>query len=300
MPKRSNDFQRLIKRIFEQLVPRGASVTESALLLERPGGVSREIDILIETPGVSPDRPMRTAVECRDHRRKADTTWIDEIHGKYRDIDVDRVVVVSRSGFTRGAERKARQCGIQMMTLADALETDWPAQVFGVKFEEVSYWPHFDEIHASVAPAWPSGEKSQTISVDGTTPAGEAFLRWLLEEMANAFGDYVGKQRSLGNTAFDEPGTFAFSTTLLELPVFNLRSPSGAEHRAEEITLIGSVEVKRTPLRTSRYLFDGAAVSHSPTVVDMGRTEITTVQRAGGPIRVKISRRPESKAPVKR
>lgn len=295
MPKRSNEFQRLITRIYEQLAPLGGRVTESVLLPERNGG-EREVDILMETPGVSPDRPMRTAVECRDHRRLADKTWIDQIYGKYRDIEVDRIVAVSRTGFSRGAKRKAEQCRIQTMTLAEALERDWPTDVFGVEIEEVSYWPCIERINVTAIPPWEPRKRTQSISVDGRTVEGSAFLAWLAEEMAHSFKAYVEEQRVHGNASFDHPGTFPFATTLLDVSDIKFKSPTGTEHQAREITLFGSVEVKRLPLDTRRYIFDGAAVTHSPLLVDGGRTEIMTVQRVGEAIKVRITRLPLGKS----
>ena len=48
MPKRSNEFQTLIKSIYDAMKKvEGGSVTESAILNE-PDGTPREIDILIE------------------------------------------------------------------------------------------------------------------------------------------------------------------------------------------------------------------------------------------------------------
>jgi hypothetical protein len=46
MPKRSNDFQRLVAYIYKNVAPIGATVTESATLREGDG-TEREVDILV-------------------------------------------------------------------------------------------------------------------------------------------------------------------------------------------------------------------------------------------------------------
>jgi hypothetical protein len=104
VPKRTNDFQRLVKRIQEQLVPTGASVRESVELPERASGTLGEIDVLIEYHAI--DSPTRTAVECRDRSRLSDIEWIDGLIGKFRDLAVHQIIAVSSTGFTKGAEKR--------------------------------------------------------------------------------------------------------------------------------------------------------------------------------------------------
>ncbi|SFO38501.1 restriction endonuclease [Nitrosospira briensis] len=123
MPKRSNEFQRLIKVIYDAMAGvEGGSVTESAMLRE-PDGTAREIDILIETSSHS--HTLRIAVECRDRSRKGDVEWIDGLLGKYRNLDIQKIIAVSRSGFSRAAEAKARAGGIETRLLPQCIEADW-------------------------------------------------------------------------------------------------------------------------------------------------------------------------------
>lgn len=120
MPKRSNDFQRLIAAIEGQLAPLGAVVTESKLIKEKSSDTEREIDIAIES-NVGPHRVL-IAVECRDQRRRADLEWIDGLIGKYRDLPVGKIVAVSRSGFTKTAIKKAKEVNISTVTLEPTID----------------------------------------------------------------------------------------------------------------------------------------------------------------------------------
>lgn len=126
MPRRTNEFQKLIKRIYQQLQGSGKEITESAMLKERDGIVEREIDILMKetTVGVQ----INIAVECRGGKNKHDIEWIDGLIGKYIDLPVNKVIAVSRSGYSAGAKRKAALHRIETLTLEQALETDWPTQ----------------------------------------------------------------------------------------------------------------------------------------------------------------------------
>jgi hypothetical protein len=123
MPKRTNDFQKLIKRIYEQIADKDDKVTESALVKENRSSTEREIDILLEKRmfGTS----IKIAVECRGRERKDDIEWIDGLIGKFRDLDIQKVIAVSRSGFSPSAIEKANENHIDVLTLREALEKDW-------------------------------------------------------------------------------------------------------------------------------------------------------------------------------
>lgn len=129
MPIRSNEFQRLIYLLHHQLHGR-AKVTESAMLPDRLGGIAQEIDVLIEeTIG---QIPMLIAVECRDHQRRATLEWVQQMWGKHQHR-VDKLVLVSRSGFTQEALEAARRYGIGTMNLLGAHEADWNVVVNKLK-----------------------------------------------------------------------------------------------------------------------------------------------------------------------
>lgn len=123
MPKRTNEFQRLIAFIEHESASVGVKVTESAELEEYEDTPLREIDILIETEVNG--HPIKIGIECRDHSRPQPVGWIEELIGKYQHLNVSNVVAVSRSGFTKTALKKAKVFGIQTLTFKEALETDW-------------------------------------------------------------------------------------------------------------------------------------------------------------------------------
>lgn len=126
MGKRTNSFQRLVKRIYETMMPVGATVEESAMLAEPTSGTRREADILFELMAVG--TRLRIAVEVRGRQDRDDIEWIDGVVGKYRDIDVQKIIAVSQSGFTKAAATKARANSIDILTAKEALDTNWPAE----------------------------------------------------------------------------------------------------------------------------------------------------------------------------
>jgi len=123
MPKRSNDFQNLVTFIYEKISPLGGSVTESGMVLDVDAKSEREVDILIECNVAG--HKIKIAIECRDRGRKDSVEWIDCIIGKTKSLDVDKVVAVSNSGFSKAAENKARANNIDILTFAEANIIDW-------------------------------------------------------------------------------------------------------------------------------------------------------------------------------
>lgn len=123
MPKRTNAFQSLIRWIETELAPVGARVTESEELIDLVTGERREVDVLVRA--VVGQHKIALAIECRDHQRRADVTWIDNLIGKYKNLPVSSVIAVSRSGFTKNALKKAEMNNIKTLTLELAQVTRW-------------------------------------------------------------------------------------------------------------------------------------------------------------------------------
>ncbi len=108
MPKRSNDFQKLM-HLLHRHFSSNAAVTESKMIRDRLTGREVEVDIVIETT-VS-DYPISVAIECISESRPATVEWIHEMKGKHDSLPLDKLVLVSQSGFTKRGLRKFGQCG---------------------------------------------------------------------------------------------------------------------------------------------------------------------------------------------
>jgi hypothetical protein len=127
MPKRSNQFQKIVTYIADQLAPLGATVKESVELQETGmSGVFREVDTLIEV-GAGLTR-VRIAIESRERSRKGDIQWVDDLIGKYALLPIDRVLAISNAGFSAAAKLKAEVHNIELLSLQDVASTDWPSK----------------------------------------------------------------------------------------------------------------------------------------------------------------------------
>ncbi|MEM7170089.1 MAG: hypothetical protein AAF530_07950 [Pseudomonadota bacterium] len=123
MPKRSNEFQRLIKLIVGQL-DKSATVRESVEMPDPAGGdAPREIDILVE--GQIIETRIHIAIETTAKSRPVDIGWVDQMIGKYSGLNINKVVLVSESGFSKKAQKKAASVGIDALTLDEAKDREW-------------------------------------------------------------------------------------------------------------------------------------------------------------------------------
>lgn len=104
MPKRTNDFQELITSVYKQIVRDGGKVTESGMVYDKDADTLREVDILVEYRYAHHN--FKIAIECRDRSRKDSVEWIDSLIGKAKSLSVNKVVAVSKEGFTEPAKRK--------------------------------------------------------------------------------------------------------------------------------------------------------------------------------------------------
>jgi Restriction endonuclease len=123
MPKRTNDFQTLIKHIYEQIVPDGGTVTESGMVFDCEASILREVDILVEYKYAGHE--FNFVVECRDRSRTETVEWIDSLIGKVKSLKVNKVIAVSNKGFAESAMAKAKANGIETLTLEEANDTHW-------------------------------------------------------------------------------------------------------------------------------------------------------------------------------
>ncbi|MGW3353265.1 hypothetical protein ACWDA3_59110 [Nonomuraea rubra] len=139
MPARSNDFQAIVYFIKKNLAP-DATVTESAELPDRVTGEPREVDVVVS--GHMAGQPLLIGIECRDRSRKDSVSWVEEMRAKHDDLPTDRLVLVSKSGFSKAAVIKARHYRIELVTPGQPIADDGPLAALKrtqVEFRDVTY-----------------------------------------------------------------------------------------------------------------------------------------------------------------
>jgi hypothetical protein len=92
------------------------------MIPDRLGGEAQEVDVLIEEP--FGQYRLLIGVECRNSKRPATIEWVQQMRGKHLHR-TDKLVLLSRSGFSEAAIDEAQRHGIVTMALAEASRADW-------------------------------------------------------------------------------------------------------------------------------------------------------------------------------
>lgn len=124
MPKRTNDFQRLVYLVSVNLEG-NAKVTQSKLMRDRLTRKHREVDVVVQ--GKVGAHPVTVSIECRDTKRVADVTWVDTMKAKHERLETNALLLASRAGFTPEAREVAGKFGIRLFSLEDIDTANMPA-----------------------------------------------------------------------------------------------------------------------------------------------------------------------------
>ena len=120
MPKRSNDFQKLVFILKKHFVGDEATVTESKMLSNLVTGTEREVDVCIEKS--IGGHKVTISIECRDHSRPADVGWVEQMKSKHDQLATNYLVLVSKLGFSNEASKIASIYGIETIKLENEIE----------------------------------------------------------------------------------------------------------------------------------------------------------------------------------
>ncbi len=115
MPKRTNFHQAIVYFVKKQTAGDEATVTESKLLLDSSTGELREVDVVIE--GAIGDDVVTISIEVTSGARPATVEWVEREISKHQQMPTNSLLLVSWSGFTPQAIKKAQAQGGRVQTL---------------------------------------------------------------------------------------------------------------------------------------------------------------------------------------
>jgi hypothetical protein len=76
--------------------------------------------------------PVVVSIECRDHQRVADVTWVEMMKGKHERLPINALILASRGGFSAEARTVAATYGIQTFTIEEVELADFKS-MFGLE-----------------------------------------------------------------------------------------------------------------------------------------------------------------------
>lgn len=119
MPRRGRLFELLIARLESAIAP-GLRIESPYYVADAVTGQRREIDVVVVDAGGAPV----LAIECRDRKRPADVSWIEQLATKARALGVQKTIAVSGSGFSAPALKKAAAAGIETRSIETLTNDD--------------------------------------------------------------------------------------------------------------------------------------------------------------------------------
>lgn len=285
MPKRTNDFQRLVKLIHEAFSStEGTTVTESALLLE-PNGTSREVDILVERT-VS-DVAIRLAIECRDRSRKSDIEWIDGLVGKFKNLKIDKVIAVCRNGFSAGASSKAKENKIELRVLEECLGNEWASEFIHLGIAMFRFTPRILSVEIMLDPSTQTPISMETIveatPLGATTISiGQLVLACFQENIAPRVKKYVEDEFLATNPPLADLTKSWEITVPVDINDTWVVDPTGSRHRVVSMKYeVGAQSL--TEISSMRHFQYGSTVIASEGEIKTGLDirKVRVVQVAG-------------------
>jgi hypothetical protein len=286
MPARTNAFQNLVLVLQRQLAL-GAVVTESKLLEDVRTGELREVDVCIEANVGS--YPLRVCIECRGQARKPSVEWVEQMHAKHSDLPTDKLVLVSRSGFTGPALEKAAAYGMITLALNEAEQADW-AKIAG-RFDhlfmdvvkstfDVQAVVAGDDGEAQIAPVG-RGLTLREILSGSTFTVGAAVDQIVaLPEVGRVLVEHM-HDKDLATNTFTAEYTFPERVVACD--------DSGVEQQVTALRIIFDASRTQTSVPMQHGHLQDAQVTYGEAVGATGRVRVAVVEWEGEPAVVHVS-----------
>jgi hypothetical protein len=286
MPKRTNEFQQVIHSIYLQLHT-DADVQESRFLKDGVTGTEREVDVVIQT---KPPTEMLIGVECNRKGRRATVEWVEQMMGKHLTLPTNRLILVTKAGFTVEAKRKAQACGIETLTLAEAKTVNW-TQVVGKLARVAIALPHIQLVTVIFSPP----VDASAIDLHSLLYSPEETPQGSLGKVADARLDRPKAQEQLYQIA-REPGDHTFN--ILHTPPAGSYIVDNIGRKYDVRHLIFRLAIHIDPpigVDLEAHTFQGVQVAVGSFELPHDQALLTVVEEEGKPLSADLRLAPKKK-----
>ena len=131
-------YEKLVRDILEALgQAAGVEIVcwGRSCVVEGPSGVRHQVDVL--TRHSDGANEYRTAVSCKWRNRKVGISHVRELASIVQEAALSKGVIVSKSGFTKGARELAAARGIGLIELRKPTDEDWGDGITDVRVEVI-------------------------------------------------------------------------------------------------------------------------------------------------------------------
>ncbi len=153
-------YERLVARMFADQLQTDLCVTPNAHVKGEITGIQRQIDVLIDDRHDT-DNSRRIIVDAKKRVRPLDVIDVESFRGLMEDVCATHGYLVSSSGYTKAAEKRAQEAVSLRIVPLDRLEnfapSTWPRCLKKGCTKGRIFWDGYPEIsvvvHPSSAPA---------------------------------------------------------------------------------------------------------------------------------------------------
>lgn len=265
-----SEFERLVKILEGLSLPPGYELVDR-LTTYVNGTQTGEFDLVHKIKVGS--FTFQYLVECRDRKTLGDVPWIEQLAGRKRRMNFDRVIAASKLGFTASAREIASSCGIDLrqmdeITAADLsgwltiTGLDWISDVYTL--EQANYGISTDvspELTAKAVEAIASGKAPKLFfeAIDDPITAEELFRQCGEQKLSLLDGMKNGERRDLKLSCDFKD----------DIPQLKMKLEDGSAIRVVQMQFAGyvlrSMEVKPMTAIKSYVISDGAQLGHAVT-----------------------------------
>src|SRR5882672_10529779 len=155
-------YERMVARLIADQSGADLCVTPNARVMGKISGTARQIDVLIDARHDT-DNTRRLIVDAKHRRRKVDVKDVEGFLGLVNDVGATHGYLVTSSGFTKAAEKRAQMTVSIRIMPVDRLEnfdpSTWPkCKNLNCNRGRV-FWDGYPEMSLKVLPVDPSVEQ---------------------------------------------------------------------------------------------------------------------------------------------
>jgi hypothetical protein len=243
------------------------------------GGFLREVDVVVDAADIDPTREGLISIEVRDRgtepwaprpKGKEDVGFVDEMHGKHLYLPTAELVLVSKSGFSANALKKAEFLGIKMIMPAQ-ITSGFVGEIVNNLDSAVSkvFRAEPEKVKVMIDPpiAAPDGRQIDTIEdvpLNTNVHSGDRTVLGVLAALAKAVIEAADKNQASYREATGTETSFKVTydkPNNAGEPVYLLNLDADTLHRITYIEATGSATVHVEKMALQHRDYDGTPYS---------------------------------------
>jgi hypothetical protein len=148
-------YERMIARLAADQLSTDLCVTPNARVKGKISGRSRQIDALVDVRHDT-DNSRRIVVDAKQRKRKIDVTDVEALEGLMKDVGATHGYLVSNSGYTKAAEKRAQLAVSIRIIPVDRIEnfdpSTWPKCLNSKCKHGRVFWDGYPELTIAALP----------------------------------------------------------------------------------------------------------------------------------------------------